>query len=206
MAGAGTTITTVGEGQAAGTPDSLRLHVTVHHRADSVSDALSGCASRLEAAVEVARRFTEPHRIASTGLHVDRAYDDQGRESTTDWNAQHSLRIEVPDVAASGDLVTALADQVGDNLRIGHVEMYLAEPGELAVQARSAAFADARAKAEELAALAGLRVGAVVTVVEGTGVRPVGGREIAMAKVGTSIEPGTATVTAALTVTWGVED
>ena len=63
------TITTVGEGQAAGTPDSLRLHVTVLHRAGSVSAALAGCASRQAAAVEVARRFTEPHRIGSTGLH-----------------------------------------------------------------------------------------------------------------------------------------
>ncbi len=33
---AGATITTVGEGQSAGAPDSLRLHVTVSHRAGSV--------------------------------------------------------------------------------------------------------------------------------------------------------------------------
>ncbi len=198
-------ITTVGEGRVSGTPDSLRLHVTVQHRAGSVSDALSGCASRLEAAVGVARRFTDQERIGSTGLHVDRAYDERGQESTTDWNAQHSLRIDVPDVAASGELVTALADTV-DTLGIGHIEMYLSDPGELDVRARAEAFADARRKADELAALAGMRVVGVHTVVEGGGgQRPLGGAEMAMAKASTSFEPGTATVAATLTVTWTVE-
>ncbi|MGA9749409.1 MAG: SIMPL domain-containing protein, partial [Nocardioides sp.] len=167
--------------------------------------ALSGCASRLEAAVGVARRFTEPHRVASSGLHVDRAYDERGAESPTDWAAQHSLRIEVPDVAASGDLVTALADTVGNDLRIGHVEMYLADPGDLAVQARATAFAHARAKADELAALAGQRVVGVVGIAEGAAARPFGGREVALAAAATSFEPGSATVSAALTVTWTVE-
>ena len=201
---AGASITTVGEGQASGTPDSLRLHVSVQHTAASVSDALSGCASRLDAAVAVARRFTEPHRIGSTGLHVDHEYTDQGR-ATTGWVAHHALRIEVPDVAASGDLVTALADEVGDALRIGHVEMYLAAPADLAVTARAAAFENARAKADELAALAGQRVTGVVSVAEGAGVRPYGVVEAApaaMAKIGTSFEPGSATVSASLTVVW----
>jgi uncharacterized protein YggE len=199
-----TSITTVGEGQAAGTPDTLRLHVAVHHTAASVSDALAGCASRLEAAVAVANQFTEPHRIGSTGLHVDREHDEQGRAGTG-WVAHHALRIEVPDVAASGDLVTALAEGVGEALRIGHVEMYLADPGDLAVQARAAAFDDARAKAEELAALAGRRVTDVVAVAEGAGARPYVAGEVApaaMSRAGTSFEPGSATVSAALTVVW----
>jgi uncharacterized protein YggE len=203
LAGAAS-ITTVGEGQAAGTPDSLRLHVSVHHTAASVSDALAGCASRLEAAVGVARRFTEPHRIGSTGLHVDRDHDEQGR-ATTGWVAHHALRIEVPDVAASGDLVTALAEGVGDALRIGHVEMYLADPGDLAVEARAAAFAHPRAKADELAALAGRRVTGVVAVAEGAGARPYVAGEAApaaMARAATSFEPGSATVSATLTVVW----
>jgi uncharacterized protein YggE len=197
-------ITTVGEGRANGTPDALRLHVTVQHRAGSVSEALSGCASRLEAAVGVARRFTDEDRIGSTGLHLDRAHDDRGSE-LRDWVAQHSLRIDVPDVAASGDLVTSLADTV-DTLRIGHVEMYLSDPRDLEVRARADAFADARRKADELAALAGMRVVGAHTVVEGGGgARPFGGAEMAVAKASTSFEPGTATVAAALTVTWTVE-
>jgi hypothetical protein len=108
-------------------------------------------------------------------------------------------------VGASGDLVTALAEEVGDALRIGHVEMYLADPADLAVAARAAAFENARAKADELAALAGQRVTGVVAVAEGAGVRPFGAIDAApaaMAKVGTAFEPGSATVSASLTVVW----
>lgn len=197
-------ITTVGEGQAAGTPDSLRLHVSVQHTAEGVGDALAGCASRLEAAVAVARRFTDPQRIGTTGLSVDREYTDHDR-TTAGWVAHHALRIEVPDVAAAGDLVTALAEGVGDALRIGHVEMYLTDPEPLAVEARAAAFAHARAKADELAALAGQRVTGVVAVAEGAGVRPYVAGEVApaaMVRGGTSFEPGSATVSASLTVVW----
>ena len=193
-------ITTVGEGEATGTPDALRLHVSVQHRAGSVSEALSGCASRLEAAAEVARRFTDADRIGSTGLHLDRARDDRGSE-LRDWVAQHSLRIDVPDVAASGELVTALADTV-DTLRIGHVEMYVSDPGELAVQAR----ADDTHPCEcgELVCLA-VRVGAHTVVEGGGGARPFGVGEMAMARASTPFEPGTAAVAATLTVTWTVE-
>jgi uncharacterized protein len=195
------TVTTVGMGRATGTPDSLRLHASVTFRSPSVGDALSGCASRLESVVGVARRFTDADKISSSGLSVDQWHENDG--TVAGYYAQHSVSVVCPDVGRAGDLVTALADAVGDGLRIGHVELFVSDTTLMRVRARDRAFADARAKAEELAALAGQRIDRATTVVEGGGGhRPYDGGSMAVAKVGTSFEPGTSTVEATVTVTW----
>ena len=75
---------------------------------------------------------------------------------------------------------------------------------ELAALARERAFADARSKADHLAELAGQRVQRATTVVEGAangGPSPWGVPRT-MSAAATAFEPGTASVTATLTVTW----
>jgi uncharacterized protein YggE len=84
------------------------------------------------------------------------------------------------------------------------VELFVEDTARLRVSARATAFADARAKAEELAALAGQRVERAITVVEGAGGRrPVEGAARALAASGgTSFEPGTSSLSETITVTW----
>ncbi len=200
-AAAPSTVTTVGEGAASGVPDTLRVHATVRHRAAAVGDALAGCASAVDAATATARRFTDGDRVASRGLQLGQWHTDDGRPDG--FYAQHSLEVVCPDLDRAGDLVTALGESVGERLRVDHVELFVADTTRLRVSARSTAFADARAKADELAALAGQRVDHALTVVEGAGGghRPLEGAPRLMA-ASTSFEPGTATITEAVTVTW----
>ena len=195
------TVTTVGEGSASGTPDVLRLHVTVRHRADSISEALAGCASAVEAVGAVARGYTDPESISSRGLHVGQWQDAEGVSSG--FNAQHSLEIVCPDLDRSGELIEELAAAVDGRLRVDHVEPFVAVTTAMATLARRRAFDDARAKADELAALAGQRVEHALTVVEGGaagGDHPFGRALVAGAQ--TAFEPGTATIGVTVTVTW----
>jgi uncharacterized protein YggE len=199
---AATTVTTVGEGAASGIPDTLRLHASVRHRSTSVSEALAGCASAVSAAGTVARAFTDAEKVASRGLDVGQWHGDDGRPDG--FYARHSLEIVCSRLDRAGELITALADTVGERLRIDHVELFVEDTARLRVSARAAAFADARAKAEELAALAGQRVERAITVVEGAGGRrPVEGAARALAASGgTSFEPGTSSLSETITVTW----
>jgi uncharacterized protein len=197
-----TTVTTVGEGAASGVPDTLRLHASVLHRSSSVSEALAGCASAVAAAGAAARAFTEAEKVASRGLGVGQWHGDDGRPDG--FYAQHSLEIVCPDLDRAGELITALAEAVGERLRIDQVEMFVEDATRLRVSARAAAFADARAKAEELAALAGQRVEGAISVVEGPGAgrRPFEGAARAMASAGTSFEPGASSLAETVTITW----
>ena len=70
------------------------------------------------------------------------------------------------------------------------------------------AFADARARAEHLAALAGARLGEVQAVAEGGAAGPIGGGEGGVARDMTksvAIEPGETTVAASVTVTFALD-
>lgn len=201
MAGDGGTVTTTGTGAAAGVPDAARLSLGVQVRAPSVADALARTASGVAAVVEVATRFTERDKVASRGFWVHPDHTPQGRRDG--YAAGHRLVLDCPSLDAAAALVDALAETVGDLLAVDGVTPVVSDPAALRVQAREAAFADARATAEQLAGLAGRALGEVVSVVEGGAARPV---EVLRATpaAATAFEPGTEDVTATLTVTWSL--
>ena len=91
-------------------------------------------------------------------------------------------------------------DQAGDRLSIDHVALEVAETGDAERMAREAAFADARAKAEHLAAQAGGALGGVVSIAEGGAS---GSPRFAHAMAASArFEPGETTVEQQLTVTF----
>jgi uncharacterized protein YggE len=102
-----------------------------------------------------------------------------------------------------GDLVQAFAGAAGNALTIDHIGLELGDPAPLLAQAREAAFVDARAKAEQYAALAGRGLGKVVDVsdvVNGAG-QP--RHELMAARsAGTPVERGETSVTSTVTVRW----
>lgn len=197
------TLTTSGFGQASGAPDAMTISVGVVVRAATVADALAGTASGVTALGEVARTFTTDERITSTGLNVWPAHDNEGRQ--TGYEARHSLTIYVLDLGKAGELVTALGALEGRVLIEG-IQPVIADPAPLAVVARERAWADARSKADELSALAGVSVGGVVTISEG-GVshQPVEARMFSAKADAMSFESGSQSVTASMTVTWAIE-
>ena len=197
------TLTTRGAGSASGTPDAMRITLGVVARAGSVSGALSGAASGVSAVGEVAREHTTEERITSTGLQVWRSYDNNGQP--VGYEARHGLTIYCLELVKAGDLVTALGELEGRVLVEG-MEPVIADPAPLAVLARERAWADALGKADELAGLAGVSLGEVVTVLEG-GVshEPFEGGMLLAAKAdATRFEAGSQSVSAALTVTWAL--
>ena len=85
------------------------------------------------------------------------------------------------------------------------VELAVRDPSAAIAQAREAAFADARAKAEHLAALADATLGQVEAVTEGGASGPMpGGGFAAMAKADVGLQPGETAIAASLTVTWSL--
>lgn len=191
------TVTVVGHGATRVAPDAAVVHVAAVHRARSLPDALAGAESAREQVVEVARRWTD--RIASQHLSVSR--DDLGR-SSAGYQARHALLVRCSGLEEAGALVTALAQEVGDRLSVDHVGLEVTDTTAAEREAREAAFADAREKAEHLAAQAGGALGRVESVSEGglAGSPRFAIPQAAGAKV--SFEPGETTVEQQLTVTF----
>lgn len=192
-----------GTGQASAPPDVVRVRVGVRCDGDDVSSALSDATARAGALAQAAR----DHGVASADLRttdtgVQPRYD---REGTTvlGYTAYQNLSVAVRDPERAGSLVSAFASAVGDALTIDHLGLELADPRPLLMRAREAAFADARGKAEQYAALAGRELGKVHTLTDVVQ----GGPQPRMALMATHakdgfVELGENTVTTTVVVRW----
>ena len=196
------TITVTGRGAVMVAPDTASVSLTVGHRAPSVAEALAGCASAADTVGEVARTFPDSSRISTRTIHIGSDYDREG--SPAGFRAEHSFRVGCSDLDAAGQLVSALAERVGDRLQVEGVNLQVSDPAAARTAAREAAFADAVARATHLATLASASLGEVQSMVDDQrGDRyeeAAGDAYRAMSKV--SIEPGETAVGAAVTVTF----
>jgi uncharacterized protein YggE len=190
------TITVVGHGVARAVPDSAVVRVAAVHRAASLPEALAGAESARASIATTARRFTEQISSRDLSVHADR--DSQA--GPTYFHARHSLVLRCSDLDQAGELVSALAEEVGNRLQIDQVGLELGDAREATRLAREAAFADARATAEHLAAQAGGALGQVESIAEGGGGF---GRATALAaSADVHFEAGETSVEQTLTVTF----
>lgn len=194
---------TTGRGRASGVPDVVRIQAGVRCDADDVSGALADAGQRASAVARAARDHGVDSRdLRTTSTGVQPRYDKDGT-AVVGYTAYQTLSVTIRDRDLVGSLVEAFAGAAGNALTLDNVGLDLADPEPLLAAAREAAFADARVKAEQYAALAGRGLGKVVhlsDVVEG-GPQPRFAK-MALGAADTSVEAGEHTVTATVAVRW----
>lgn len=199
-------ITVTGSGSASAVPDVVHVSIGLRVSGDDVSSALGGLGERLDAtrAVIVAQGLAA-RDIASTGAGVQPRYDRDG-VNITGYTAYHQLGLVVRDVDQVGSLIGACAESAGNSLTVDSISLAISDNAPLERQARDAAFAHARDKAEQLAAAGGRSLGGVVDIQEGgRAATPVGGARYRMAMASDeamSVSAGEHSVTASVTVSW----
>ena len=194
------TVTVAGHGTTKAVPDSAMVRVAATHQAPTVAEAVAGVDSAMSVVSRVAREYTDAARIQSSGMQVWSSHDREGRPNG--FEASHQVSVGVPNLPAASALVVALAEEVGDRLRIEAVRLEISNPAGALAQAREAAFADARARAEHLAGLAGASLGEVLTLVEGGQVAGPAPLRAMAAMADGGFEAGESAISGAVTVTW----
>lgn len=203
------TVTVTGVGATSAVPDVVRVALGVRVDGDDVAGALSGAAHRLEGVTSAVKESGVAARdLSSTGAGVQPRYDRQG-ERVVGYTAYHQLQVVVRDVEQVGAIVVACAASAGNALTVDAITLDIADRAPFEREARDAAFALARAKAEQFARLSGATLGEVRAVAEG-GSGPVGlGPEIAYRAMAPgsdarTVQPGEHTVSAQVTVVWSM--
>jgi uncharacterized protein YggE len=196
-------ITVVGTGTVKVAPDVAEWSFGVQASADSAAAALADATEATERVVAALREAG----ITQEDLRTEQVsvYPRTGEDglSVTGYDASNTVRATIRDLDRSGPTVDAAvaagANQVyGPTLTVSDAERRYAD-------AVAAAFDDAQARAEAIAAKAGVTLGAPIAIVEGGGGGPVPlyeATEAAAADV--AIEPGTQDVGATLTVTFAI--
>ncbi|RNL64817.1 DUF541 domain-containing protein [Nocardioides marmoriginsengisoli] len=198
-------IEVTGNGAATQAPDRIDLHIAVSLVRPGVAEALDAVNSRVrDLGVALREAGLGDADIRTTHSNVSEEYGgpDNARSG---YRAGQDLQLRVADLGRLDEVLAAAVAAAGDDFRMSHLAWAISDPAALMEQARAAAFEDARAKAEQLAALTGAELGALRRIVEGYG----GGGvpRLAMAKAdaaGFAPERGSSQVETSLTVRWAL--
>ncbi len=203
------TVTVIGSGSVRVSPDVVRLDLRVGHDAADVAEALTGATRGLTSVIEAVRAAgVAESDIRTLDVSVNQRWDNNG--SAVGFTAQQQLGVVVRRLDATGEILEAGAAAIGNALLVDQVRLDVYARDHAEQRARDAAFANARSKAEQYAALAGAELSEVLGVAE-LGAAPVGARsrkgfgaDLPMAASAMPVQGGDLDVTAAVTVTWAL--
>jgi uncharacterized protein len=201
-------IAVTGVGEVSGTPDVLRLDMSAEVRASSVDAALQKASAAMRAVIRALRDggvAAKDVRTAGLSVNPDYTYDGN-QQRITGYIATESLSGTLRDLDKAGQIVKRAVAAGGDATRVDGLQLDLEGDSDLLVQARKAAFAEAKSKAETYAAVAGRGLGAVSSVseqVDSSGPEPLNypAMDAAGAKA-MPIEAGSQKVSVSVKVVW----
>lgn len=169
------TITVTGYGVAYGSPDIVRLGLGVEVSRQDVKAAMDEVNSRMNAVMAILKEngvAPEDIRTDYYSIWQDYSYGggvmpmpEGGETPAPYYRVSTTAQIIVRDTNSVGDLIAAAVD-AGANV-INYIEFSIEDRAALQSDARALAVADARSRAEELASILGLTLGAPLRVVEG---------------------------------------
>jgi uncharacterized protein len=163
-------VTVDGTGKATGTPDTMVTTFSVTFKGANPGAALNG-ANKSMALVQhtLTARGIAAKDLQTTGLSVNPNYVyAKGRQSIQGYVAEEDLSVTLRQLSRAGATITAVTKAGGSHVSVGGITLDLEGDSALITNARAAAYADAKAKAQQYAALADRTLGSIVSVTETT--------------------------------------
>jgi uncharacterized protein YggE len=202
-------VTVRGEAQLEGPPDLATLTLTLHASGDSAEQTRSQLAKGSTAVAQLLQRFEDAiERSSTSGLHVSPVFNRRTPGKITGYQGAFTSQIVVADLESLSPLVLELTAL--PNSQIDGPWWSLRPDNSMFREARIAAIADARRRADDYAAAFDTTVASLVEVSDldsgFAGVREM--RTFAMAKGGDDVafdfEPAVQTVSGHVTVRFGL--
>lgn len=202
-------ITMGGHGEVRATPDTAMLSAGVSTEGPTAAAALSANNNRMQAVMAAIKKLGVPDKdIRTSNFTVSPRYANSNGEAPriTGYQASNQVEVRLEDASKLGAALDALV-AAGAN-QMNSVSFLIRNDAELLAQARTAAVAEARAKAETYAKAAGVSLGAILSISEGgsPGPRPLYAMAapMVMAKA-VPVAMGEQSVGADVTIVWEIK-
>jgi uncharacterized protein YggE len=201
-----------GQGEVTVVPDLATLWLGVEAQADTVTEAQAQAQEAMDnvmAALDDSG--VDEDDIQTQYFSVDQVtrWDDD-EYVVIGYRVTNMVTVKVRDVDAVGAVIDAVVEAGGDFIRINNIAFSVDDPSDYYEEAREEAMNDAREKAEQLADLAGINLGAATYISEGNVYAPVVYRDAGMAVpeegFDTSISPGEIDITLNIQVAYAIAD
>lgn len=204
------TITVVGEGRVTVQPDTAYASFGVEAAGDSFAATQNDASARMQAVIDtLVGQGISRDDIRTSRLAVNPVYDQRDNTVLRGYRANNTVRVRVRQLDRVGAIVDA-ATGAGAN-RVEGISFTVDNLEPVKDQAREQAVRNARAKADQLAGLVGMRIVGVKAVVESdasSSPAPYARADGALAAAPAAappVEPGTQEVRTQVTVTYIVE-
>lgn len=165
-----------GEGKVYAIPDLGILQVGVEAQAATVAEANAQAAAAMEAlqkALKDAGLEDKDIQTSNFSIYPVREWDpDTGEERLAGFRASNMVTIKIRNLDRAGSIIDSVVAAGGDYTRIEGISFTVEDPTPYYDQARSKAVADARHRAEQLAADSGITLGKLIYMTESTGYVP----------------------------------
>ena len=199
-------ITVIGSGSAAAAVDQVSISLAVEVIRAEPGDAFANAAHTATRLLAIlADDGVDARSVRTSDLTLGpRTEYANGRQQVLGYQAGQRLTVVREGLHRIERLLTDVASLGGEGVRIDGVSLTPGHPQEALLRARETAFADAKAKAEQLAGLAGRPLGPVLWVDErpaGGGPRPMMAMRAAAAE-SMPVATGDAQVGVDVTVQW----
>jgi hypothetical protein len=207
----GTRLDVVALGEVTRVPDVARINAGVVTQATSASEAIRLNSGRMAAVRDALRRAGIAERDIQTSnisLQPDYRYAENQPPVLTGYRASNEVSVRFRDIAQTGRILDALVAQGANQINGPMLE--IDRPEAALDEARTAAIANARARAELYARSLGMRVRRVLSVSE-AGVpsmpypQPIMAARVAAVAEAMQIDPGEQRLGVTLTVSFELE-
>jgi hypothetical protein len=187
-----------GEGTVTGTPDTLTLVLGVQTQAPSARGALDANTTRADAVIGMLKgRGVAAKDLRTSELSISPMYGGLGGDRITGYQVSNQVTATLhsatgQNAASAGGIIDAAAAAAGDAVRVRQVSFSIADDSALRAQARAAAVRQAKERAQQMAEAAGVSLGSLRSLTEGTSSTPQMpfGAQRAGSDAAVPIEPG----------------
>lgn len=157
-----------GTGEVLGTPDTLQMRFGVSVLRPTVDQAVGDAANLaddLVGALEAGGVASDDIQTSNYSISPEYDYSSDQRR-LVGYRVDNTVIAKIRDLEAAGSVIDSTVSSVGNEIQVSGVSFSIEDDTELIAAARAAAWADAQAKAQQLADLAGVTLGSAVTISE----------------------------------------
>lgn len=166
-----------GKGEVSVTPDMVTLRLGIEAQAATVAEAQTQAAEVMDRVIAaltdngVAKKDIQTQYFSIS--QVTRWDREKEQEIVVGYRVSNMVTAKIREIDKAGLIIDAVAATGGDLTCINSIAFSVDDPSAYYEEARQKAMADAKAKAEQLAKLAGVRLGKPTYISEGIQVPPI---------------------------------
>ena len=200
-----------GEGKVTVTPDIATVSLGIEAQEATVSEAQAEAQSAMDRVMDALNTNGVAEKDIQTQYfnisQITRWDDKNQQEIVIGYRVTNTVTAKIRDVTKAGIVIDAVALAGGDLTRVNYISFSVDEPTRYHDEARDKAMADARGKAEQLASLAGVKLGKPTYISESSYSPPIY-RDVPMEAIApapaTPISPGEMEITLNVQVVYAI--